>query len=200
MNVILSRYVFITQKIYWFAYLQMLWMLFTLLGLVIFGGFPATHALFTVLREKDLSTGEAFRTFRNAFASSFVKLNGAAIVFGFMFILISTNLLILQSIYMKYLVMGMLGLIFISMIHFFQYFETKKPIIFQIKKAFSVVWILPKNNVGYLVIFVLLLLAISYIPMLSFFFGVSVAVCFIVKIGDSKENQRLKTQLAERSS
>lgn len=200
MSVFLSKYVFVLQKIYWFAYLQMLWMLFTLLGFIVFGSFPATHALFTVLKEKDLSTGEAFRKFRNAFTSSFVKLNGAAILFGIMFMLISINLFLFQSIYMKYLVMGMLGLIFISMIHFFQSFETEKSIIFQVKKAFSVVWILPKNNVGYLFIFVLLLLAIAFIPGIAFFFGISVAVFFIVKIGDSEENQRLHAQLAEKSN
>jgi uncharacterized membrane protein YesL len=199
MNVILSKYVYVLQQIYWFAYLQVLWLLFTLLGLGVFGIFPATHALFTVLKEKDLSSGEAFRTFRNAFTFSFFKLSGAALIWHFMFLLVSTNLLILQSIYLKYLVMGMIGIIFLSMIHFFQYLETDQPIISQVKRAFSFVWILPKNNIGYLFIFVIELFAIAYIPGITFFFGISVAVFFMVKIGNSEENKRLQAKLAERS-
>ncbi|AVR00232.1 hypothetical protein OBCHQ24_14850 [Oceanobacillus iheyensis] len=200
MNVILNKYVLVLQKIYWFAYLQALWLLFTLIGLVVLGIFPATHALFTVMKERDLSSNKAFHEFRNAFTRSFIKLNGAGILFGLMLSLISTNIFILESIYIKYLVMGMLGLIFLSMIHFFQYFESKKPILTQIKKAFSIVWILPKSNVGYLSIFILLLLAIAIIPGISFFFGMSVAVFFIVKIGGSEENLKLNTQLTERSN
>jgi uncharacterized membrane protein YesL len=200
MNVILDKYVLVLQKIYWFAYLQALWMLFTLIGLVVLGIFPATHALFTVMKERDLSSNKAFHEFRNAFKRSFIKLNGAGILFGLMLSLISTNIFILESIYVKYLVMGMLGLIFLSMIHFFQYFEIKKPILSQLKKAFSIVWILPKSNVGYLSIFILLVLAIAIIPGITFFFGMSVAVFFIVKIGGSEENLKLNTQLTERSN
>jgi uncharacterized membrane protein YesL len=84
--------------------------------------------------------------------------------------------------------MIMLGLIFLSMIHFFQYFELDKPILFQIKRAFSFTIILPRNNVGYMFIFVLLLLAIAFIPGITFFFGISVAVFFIVKIGGSRDS------------
>jgi uncharacterized membrane protein YesL len=199
MNVILSKYVYVLQKIYWFAYLQVLWMLFTLLGLGVFGIFPATHALITVLKEKDLSSGEAFREFRNAFTCSFIKLSGAALIWHFMFLLISTNLLIFQSIYLKYLVMGMIGLLFLSMIHFFQYLEMNQPIVSQVKRAFSFVWVLPKNNAGYFFILVLELLAIAFIPGITFFFGISIAAYFIVKVGNSEENKRLQAKLAERS-
>lgn len=200
MNLVLSKYVYVLQKIYWFAYLQVLWMLFTLIGLVGFGVFPATHALFTVLKEKDLSSGEAFHKFRNAFKFSFLKMGQAAIIWELMFILISLNLFIFHSMYIKYFVMGMLGLILLSLIHFFQYFEIEKPIIFQVKRAFSFAFILPKNNAGYMFIFVLLLLAIAFIPGITFFFGISVAVFFVVKIGDSEENQRRIALLIERSN
>lgn len=200
MNLVLSKYVMVLQKIYWFAYLQVLWMVFSLVGLVVFGVFPATHALFTVLKEKDLSSGEAFRQFRNAFAFSFFKMGKAAIIWELMILLISFNLFIVHSIYMKFLVMGMLGLILLSVIHFFQYFEIENSIIFQVKRAFSFAFILPKNNAGYMLIFVLLLLAIAYIPGITFFFGISVAVFFVVKIGNSEENKRRIAFLREGSN
>ncbi|MFB1049854.1 DUF624 domain-containing protein [Paraliobacillus sp. JSM ZJ581] len=200
MDTILSKYAIVIQKIYWFAYLQVLWVLFSLLGLVVLGVFPATHALITVLKEKDLSAVEAFRIFRNAFTHAFLKLSGAGIVFSLMYILISMNLLIFQSLYMKALVLGMLGLVFLSMIHFFQYFESGESMLYQVKRSFAFVWVLPKNNVGYVMVFMAFVLAIAFIPGITFFFGISVAMFFVVKIGNSAESQRFNTFLNERSN
>lgn len=192
MTLALSKYAYVLQKIYWFAYLQILWILFTMIGFIFLGIFPATHALFTVLKDqKELSSGEAFRKFRGAFTVSFLKINKAAIIWQPMYTIISLNLFIISSDYLfiKVMVTGMLGLILLSMIHFLQYFEVEKPILSQIKRAFSLVFLLPKHNAGYMCVFVLLLLAIAFIPGITFFFGMSLAVFFIVKIGGPKENE-----------
>ncbi|WP_182200187.1 DUF624 domain-containing protein [Paraliobacillus salinarum] len=199
MNTILSKYAIVIEKIYWFAYLQVLWVLFSLLGFIVFGVFPATHALIMVLKEKDLSSIEAFRIFRNAFTRSFIKLSGAGIVFLFMFVLLIINVIIFQVVYMKVLALGMLGLVFLSMLHFFQYFELGKPIVYQVKRAFSFVWVLPKNNVGYVLAFMGFILSIAFIPGIAFFFGVSITMFFVVKIGNSEESQRLLTLIGDKN-
>lgn len=199
LDTILSKYAIVIEKIYWFAYLQVLWVLFSLLGFIVFGIFPATHALMMVLKEKDLSSIEAFRIFRNAFTRSFIKLSGAGVVFLFMFVLLSINVMIFQVVYMKILALGMLGLVFLSMLHFFQYFELEKPFVYQVKRAFSFVWVLPKNNVGYVLVFMGFILSITFIPGIALFFGVSVTMFFVVKIGNSEESQRLLTLLSDKS-
>ncbi|MEH7391455.1 YesL family protein, partial [Bacillus sp. JJ1474] len=59
------------------AYVNFLWMLFSILGLIIFGIFPSTVAMFTVLRQwirsdKDI---KVFKTFWSTFKSEFLKSN-----------------------------------------------------------------------------------------------------------------------------
>lgn len=195
MNAIQSRYVAVVQKIYWFAYLQMLWFLFTLIGCIVLGVFPATHALIVALKEENLSSREAFSLFKHIYSTSFLKLSSAGLLFKLIFILIAINLVILQSMYIKIIVLCMLGLVLLSSIHFLQYFNFRKPIIFQMKTAFSLVWLLPRNNLGYVCVFFLLIVAISFMPGLTFFFGVSITMLGIVKIGNSKESQRLTKDL-----
>lgn len=187
LNPALTKYVYVLQKIYWFAYLQILWILFTMCGLILFGLFPATHALFTVLKEsEELASGKAFRIFRSAFTSSFMKMNIAVMIWQPMFILIGLNLIIISSdyLFLKWMVLGMLGLILLSIIHFFQTFKQELPIVLQIKNAFFLVFLHPKENVGYMVIFVLLLLSVTFLPGFTFFFGMSVSVYFAVKLGN----------------
>lgn len=192
MNLALSKYAYILQKVYWFAYLQTLWSLFTICGLVFFGIFPATHALFTVLKEsKQLSSGQVFYIFRMTFTSSFMKINKAAMIWQVIVLLIGLNLIIIPSdyLYFKLMDMGMLGLILLSIIHFFQYFELEMPIILQIKRAFSLVFLYPKENASYMFIFVLLLIAITFFPGLTLFFGMSIPLYFIVKLGNYKQKK-----------
>lgn len=67
-------------------YLQLLWVVFVLGGLVVFGFAPATAAMYAVLRKRAM--GEeglpVFKTFLNAYKSNFVKTNAL----GFLWILI----------------------------------------------------------------------------------------------------------------
>ncbi len=59
------------------AYVNLLWVAFSLLGLGIFGFFPATAAMFVVIR-KWLSSEQdipVFKTFWNAFKTEFIKIN-----------------------------------------------------------------------------------------------------------------------------
>lgn len=59
------------------AYVNILWFLFTLVGLVVFGFAPATAALFAVTRKWVMGETDipVFKTFWNTYRSDFVKIN-----------------------------------------------------------------------------------------------------------------------------
>ncbi|WP_186668381.1 YesL family protein [Sporosarcina sp. BP05] len=65
------------------AYINILWIVFTLIGLVAFGIFPATTAMFAVVRKliKDEEKFKIFPTFWNSFRADFLKVNGLGLVF-----------------------------------------------------------------------------------------------------------------------
>jgi uncharacterized membrane protein YesL len=65
------------------AYLNLLWVLFTFAGLVAFGFFPATAALFTVVRKWQLrdGTGPVFTSFWHTYKKEFFKSNGYGLIF-----------------------------------------------------------------------------------------------------------------------
>lgn len=182
MDAMLSYYAMSLQKVYKFAYLQILWILFTVLGMGLLGVFPATYALFTVLNEhEDLTAKRTFRLFYQTYSSSFIKINKAGLIWQVMFLLISINLFIPQVENFQVIVFAMLCLIMLCIVYFFRYFEQEQPIIKQIKYCFRYVCLHPKQNFMYMIIFFGLFLAINFIPGITFFFGMSVAAYLIVK-------------------
>ena len=85
-----ERFNSITTWMIRLAYLNILWLLFTIAGLLLFGLFPATGAMFSVVRnwfidKHDVSIWTAFWTF---YRRNFIKLNGFSLLFfGFVFFL-----------------------------------------------------------------------------------------------------------------
>lgn len=83
-----TRFYRIMQWIWWLAYLNLLWLGFTVLGLGFLGIFPATVALYAVLRkwltnETDISI---FKVFWQTFKQDFLRANILGyilVVFGF---------------------------------------------------------------------------------------------------------------------
>lgn len=59
------------------AYVNILWIIFSILGVIIFGFFPATTAMFVVVRKWLMGDDEVsvFRTFWGAYKKEFVKSN-----------------------------------------------------------------------------------------------------------------------------
>ena len=186
MDVLLSKYAMVLQKLYWFAYIQMLWLLFTLSGLVILGIFPATYALLTVVREsEELSSREVFYKFKRLFVSSFKSINKTGLLWQLMLLLLASNLLIIpaESVFVRTAVVVVLGLTILGVVHFIQYFEVDKASVFQIRRAFSFVFLQPRKNVGYMMIFVLLVVAIRFFPGISFFYVISSSAYMVAKVG-----------------
>lgn len=65
------------------AYVNLLWLLFTALGLVVFGVFPATAAMFTIIHKMIQQEEEIkiFKTFWHYFKKDFLILNSFALTF-----------------------------------------------------------------------------------------------------------------------
>ena len=65
------------------AYINAIWILFSLVGLVAFGIFPATTAMFAVVRKliKDEEHFKIFPTFWTLFRTDFLKANGFGLIF-----------------------------------------------------------------------------------------------------------------------
>lgn len=170
------------SKIYRFIVLHLLWLGFTLIGLVVLGIFPATHALLEVMKEPDdLTIGEYYRHFVKSYFGAFVKINQAGIIWQAMFVLISLNALIVVNELIQLLVLGMLLLLLLCVVYFFEHFQVEGTIIGQIKLSFGYVFLYPRRNVIYMCVLFCLILAINFSPGITFVCGSSVAAHFIAK-------------------
>lgn len=83
----LGRWDKFNQIVYWMlkiAYINLLWIFFTTIGLLVFGIFPATAAMFAIAR-KWVILGERdfkiFQEFWSFYRKDFFKLNGFAFIF-----------------------------------------------------------------------------------------------------------------------
>src|SRR5690625_6019457 len=77
MNIFFSALYRIMEWISRFAYIQILWLLFTLLGLGLLGFFPATISMLAVMRDWFLSKPDSpiFRTFWSYYKKEFIRAN-----------------------------------------------------------------------------------------------------------------------------
>ncbi|RSL35231.1 DUF624 domain-containing protein [Salibacterium salarium] len=130
------------ETVLFLVYVNVLWILFSFLGLIIFGLGPSTLAMFTVFRRWAMGAPDVrvFTTFWQAFRADFVKANALAwllFVFGLM-IYTNLNYFTLPSEWLhlifRYVIIGaallygaMLLYIFPVMAHyetnFFRYFK-----------------------------------------------------------------------------
>jgi len=123
------------------AYINLLWIFFTLVGLVFFGFFPATVAMYTLTRKwtRGEDNFKIFLTFWQTFRSEFLKVNGHGIIFilagyflyvDFVFLkLHNEKLQILFPVIYLFMFIGIITLVFFFPVYvhyklnFFQYFK-----------------------------------------------------------------------------
>ncbi|SDC37886.1 Uncharacterized membrane protein YesL [Pelagirhabdus alkalitolerans] len=171
------------------AYLNLLWVLFSFLGLVIFGFFPATVTMFVISRrwfrgETDLPV---FKTFAKTFKQEFIKANS----YGVMIVLIGlvgyaqllfidvnpdAQTLVFQISFYLFVLFTSLTLIYLFPVYvhydlsFFNVF----------KQAFLIMLIHPLTTIGILISIGLTFWVMYYLPGLLFFFGGSFTVLLIM--------------------
>ena len=154
------------------AYLNILWLLFTIAGLFLFGLFPATAAMFSIIRnwfigKSDVSIWTAFWAF---FRQNFVKLNGFALLFfGFGFFLYyDFSFIQLNSGKLDFLfpILLLITLIFImTLIYFFPIYVHFDLKYFQyIKQSFLIAVVSPLETISIILSFVALYLIVTLLP------------------------------------
>ncbi|WP_077624698.1 YesL family protein [Sediminibacillus massiliensis] len=166
-----------------FAYANLLWFLFTLMGGVLLGIFPATTALFALNREWLKGNGDlpVFRTFWTYYKKDFLKSNllglflGAAIlliVIDFLFMHVNTNDLWKIAYLPLFGFMALFVLFFFYVFPAFVHFDLKVGQI--MKNAFLIMLINPIHSFLMAVCLVSIFLIMRAIPALAFIFGASV--------------------------
>lgn len=188
-----------------FAYLNILWVLFSLFGLVFFGLLPATSAMFAVVRkwingETDIPI---FQTFWKSYRKEFMKIN----LLGYLIILIGYLLTIefqilrtqehIAYFFASFGVIGLFFIYFIVLLYFFPIFVhfNLKP--FQYVKWSLVIGVSHPILTIFLLGVVLALLYFTFmtIPALLFFFGGSITA-YILMWGASQTFSKYEEQQA----
>ncbi|WP_416150128.1 YesL family protein [Salipaludibacillus sp. HK11] len=134
----------------WFvrlAYLNLLWVIFSLVGLIVFGFFPSTVALFTVTRkwimgDTDFPTGKVYwKTYK----SEFIKSNVLGLILTFIGWIIYYNLMFLsgmEGVVSQILFLGMISMLIVYILilmYIFPVFVHYDTSLFQtIKNAFLI--------------------------------------------------------------
>lgn len=175
------------------AYVNLLWILFTVMGLIVAGVFPATAGLYTVTRQwliKDTDTVPVWKTFWGAYRSEFIKANILGYVFlligwiifvdlkffqsqgGIIFLFLSYAFLIVLIVYMV-----MWLFLFPVLVHYqlktFQY----------LKQTFFIIMLRPLDAIMSVAGFVAVYYLMLYVPVLIIFFGVSTLAFVTMWVG-----------------
>lgn len=173
-----------------FAYLNVCWVVFSVLGLIVFGFMPATAAMFSIVR-KWINGNEDFpilQSYWKVYKSEFLKTNSAGLLLflvGYLLV-IEFNILRLQDqfiyLFVSYTVLGILILYVVVCIYFFPIF-----VHFKLKWLDYFKWpFIISFSHPILTLFILgVLWSVYYItwisiPALLFFFGGSVSAWFIM--------------------
>lgn len=176
-------------------YVNVLWMAFTLLGLVLFGLFPATAAMFAVIRKWNEGEDDipVFKTFWESYKTEFIRVNilgWVLAILGYL-IYIEFSILRTQDSVVYYIasfgVIAQLILYMVIVLYFFPIFVhfnlkmfdyLKWPFILGIQHPILTVFLTVVLNV-------LIFVTLNTLPVLAVLFGGSV-IAFITMWGISK--------------
>ena len=166
-----------------FAYLNLLWILFTLLGGVFLGLFPSTISMFAVVRawlkgDTDISV---FRTFWKHYRDEFLKSNRLGVFVAVLIVFIALDIFYIQSsesnlLHWTYLPLFAFMLLFVMFLFYlfpsFVHFDTKLGQV--IKNAFFIMLINPLTTILIFLCLIPFIYLISILPAIGFIFGGSV--------------------------
>ncbi|MDR7078940.1 putative membrane protein YesL [Neobacillus niacini] len=187
------------------AYLNILWILFTIFGLIIGGFFPATFALFSVIRLLLQNREEAsvFKTFWSFYKKDFWKSNsiGWSIILIFIifyldiqFVQESTNPFLHIFYYPLLILAFIFSLTVLYIIPTYIHFDLKMVQLF--KNSFIIMILNPLNTITMISGVMIIYFVSMYIPGIIPFFGGSLLALFIMiaalrsykKVEDKKEH------------
>ncbi|MBT2644648.1 YesL family protein [Bacillus sp. ISL-41] len=189
MNTLANRAFAATEWITKFAYINLLWIGFSLAGLIVLGFFPATIAMFTIIRKwlKGETDIPIFRTFWTTWKSEFFRSNGLGLLVAAV-----VGLIVFNLVFVERSVIGLVSFIQIPIYLFmfaaimtilylfpvYVHFELKWLQI--VKNSFLMMLISPIENIVMLAGIVAVLFVVKFIPALGFFFGGSLIAAIIM--------------------
>ena len=172
------------------AFLNLLWISFTIIGLGIFGFFPATLALFAVARKWMLGNDDVsiFKTFWTSYKREFVKGNllgllitaiSLVLYIDFQFVLHSTN----QFVSMLFVPLCFITLIFVAMVFYIipMYVHYDMKIKQVVKGSFFVMIMNPLSTFYLLIGSFGIVFALSFAPPISILYSGNLLALFIMK-------------------
>lgn len=163
-----------------FAYLNLLWVLFSLVGGVIFGIFPATIAMFAITREWLMGNtdGPLFKSFWGHYRENFIKGNVLGLFVAVIICLITMDIFYIQAnnnelLTWTYIPLFAFMLLFILFLFYlyptFVHYDLKLPQV--IKNSFLIMLINPIHSLLILMCLVPLFFIMRAFPALAFIFG-----------------------------
>lgn len=178
----------LTEWITKFAYVNILWIGFSLLGLVVLGVFPATVAMFSIIRKWLLGEDiPIFKTFWNTYKIEFLKSNGLGVVLVVLagivyldlyFMKINANYLFSLAHIPLYLLILFIILTVLYLFPVYVHYNVR--FIQMFKNAFLIMLINPFNNLFMLLGIVASFFVIKFLPGIVFFFGGSMIAGIIM--------------------
>jgi len=162
------------------AYLNLLWILFSLAGGLIFGFFPATIAMFAISREwlKGNSEIPILRSFWDYYRRDFLKSNLLGIFISIIIFLIAIDIIYIQGntnelLSWTYIPLFAFMLLFIMLLFYifpaFVHYDIK--VQYVLKNSFFIMLINPFNSLLIILCLVPLFFIMKNFPALAFIFG-----------------------------
>lgn len=189
MNNAANRAYVATEWIAKFAYINLLWIGFSLIGLVVLGFFPATISMFTIIRKWLMGDTNIpiFRTFWTAYKSEFIRSNGLGLL-----VVVVAGLIVLDLVFMKnsgnsfisviqiplYIMMFAAVMTMFYLFPVYVHYELK--LAQMIKNSFLMMLINPLENLTMVAGIVAVFFVVKFIPGLGFFFGGSLTAAIIM--------------------
>ncbi|MFB3165311.1 YesL family protein [Neobacillus sp. 179-J 1A1 HS] len=174
----------LTEWITRFAYVNLLWIGFSLLGLVVFGISPATVAMFTIIRKWIMGDNDfpVFQTFWNSYKKEFLRGNRLGLVIALLayIIFIDLNYIKLDTIIQIPLYLIIFAIVMTILYIFPVYVHYNVTFIQLFKNSFFIMMVNPLSSILMLIGFVALFLVMKFLPALSFFFGGSLSAGIIM--------------------
>jgi uncharacterized membrane protein YesL len=172
------------------ALLNLLWIGFSLLGLIIFGFFPSTVAMFAVVRKWILGEEETpiIRTFWTAYKKEFKKSNLLGLIIVLVGAVLLLDLLFIQHFSntfttILYVPLLIISLIFVCMLFYtipiFVHYDMKPLQV--IKNSFFVMLINPIETFFMLVGSFVICFALTYVPPISLLFSGNLLALLFMK-------------------
>lgn len=197
----------IAEYIMLLAYANLLWILFTLMGAIVFGAFPSTAALYTVMRkwimkEEDVAV---WKTFWNTFRAELFKANAAGYLFLVVGFIIYIDLKFFQSqgsliaLTLSYFFVILFILYLIMCLFFFPVFVHYELKTLQyLKQTFFIVMLRPLEAIlavaGSIAVYYVMLISPGLIPFFSMSLTAYIITWFasraFTKLGIKAENFR----------